>query len=56
MGGPIAQARLNLFSIKHYYYYYCLGCMSGKCLPSTGNDNETDCRLCAEGKCLSPAG
>ena len=20
MGGPIAQARLNLFSIKHYYY------------------------------------
>jgi hypothetical protein len=27
----------------------CLGCMSGKCLPSTGNDNETDCRLCAEG-------
>ena len=34
----------------------CLGCMSGKCLPSTGNDNETDCRLCAEGKCLSTAG
>ena len=24
MGGPIAQSRLNLFSIKHYYYYSLL--------------------------------
>ena len=22
MGGPITQSQLNLFSIKHYYYYW----------------------------------
>jgi hypothetical protein len=27
----------------------CLGRTSGKYLPSTGNDDETDCRLCAGG-------
>ena len=34
----------------------CLRCVPDKYLPSAGNDNGSNCRMYAEGKCLSSPG